>query len=83
MLDMFMHKEINVLGASNNVMQSQGKFSHYLDYWPNFRDCRGTTIQLHTRSRSNTCCNIWLKLDKPVMSRQADAFKVSPNPDPI
>jgi hypothetical protein len=44
LLDMFMHKEINVLGASNSVMQSRGKLKHYLDYWPNFQDCRGTAI---------------------------------------
>jgi hypothetical protein len=41
-----MHNEINVLGASNNVMQSRGKLKHYLDYWPNFHDCRGTAIEL-------------------------------------
>jgi hypothetical protein len=30
-LDMFVHKEINILGASNNVMPSRGKLKHYLD----------------------------------------------------
>jgi hypothetical protein len=39
MLDMFMHKEINVLGASNSVMQSRGNLKHYLNYWLNFPNC--------------------------------------------
>jgi hypothetical protein len=51
MLNMFMHKEINVLGASNNFMQLRGKLKHYLDYCPNFRDHCGTTIKLYPRSR--------------------------------
>ena len=57
MLDMCVQKEIEVLAAVNNVMQSEEIYlMPYLNYWPTFRESVGELK--HRHSYNNTCCNL-------------------------
>jgi hypothetical protein len=65
MLDMLVQKEMGVLAAVNNAMQSRGKLMPYLDNWPTLLEFVGERNLRH--SYNNKCCNVQHKFDKPVM----------------
>jgi hypothetical protein len=49
---------MNVLDALNIAMQSEESETHYLDYWPNFQDCRGTAVEQQSNSTLAVAANM-------------------------
>jgi hypothetical protein len=65
MLDMLVQKEMGVLAAVNNAMQSEESLIPYLGNWPSLLEFVGELNLRH--SYNNKCCSVQHKFDEPVM----------------